>query len=295
MQLFYLQVQIFYFTFAYLSGKPGHSPNNIVEGGGISKRLLQITSFSAMFFYVRMSANDPAGILAQIRSRPARRSPENSGQKILNAQTRQQMQPVLSLYLHPDSSTHTHDPTHILPYPRHLLPADRHRTGRRHHPQCDVHGRLPRQHAGHSGTRARHESRRRDSPAGRHRLPRQGHFVPRPAGQSPQTGALNRRSDRSGTDFAHGAADQNRNTMYFVWYLLLGLASGWIANLIVKGNGSGLIVNLVVGLIGGVLGGWLFSFFGLVPAGTLGSLATSVIGAVVLLWIAAAISHKKIR
>lgn len=50
-------------------GKPGHSPNNIVEGGGISKRLLQITSFSAMFFYVRMSANDPAGILAQIRSR----------------------------------------------------------------------------------------------------------------------------------------------------------------------------------------------------------------------------------
>ena len=81
--------------------------------------------------------------------------------------------------------------------------------------------------------------------------------------------------------------------MYFVWYLLLGLASGWIANLIVKGSGSGLIVNLVVGLVGGVLGGWLFSF--LVPAGTLGSLATSVIGAVVLLWIAAAISHKKIR
>ena len=74
--------------------------------------------------------------------------------------------------------------------------------------------------------------------------------------------------------------------MYFVWYLLLGLASGWIANLIVKGSGSGLIVNLVVGLVGGVLGGWLFSFFGLVPAGTLGSLATSVIGAVVLLWIA---------
>ena len=77
--------------------------------------------------------------------------------------------------------------------------------------------------------------------------------------------------------------------MYFVWYLLLGLASGWIANLIVKGSGSGLIVNLVVGLVGGVLGGWLFS------AGTLGSLATSVSGAVVLLWIAAAISHKKIR
>ena len=69
--------------------------------------------------------------------------------------------------------------------------------------------------------------------------------------------------------------------MYFVWYLLLGLASGWIANLIVKGDGSGLIINLIVGLVGGVLGGWLFSPVGPAPIGSLGSLATSVIGAVV--------------
>ena len=27
--------------------------------------------------------------------------------------------------------------------------------------------------------------------------------------------------------------------MYFLWYLLIGLAAGWIANLIVKGGGSG--------------------------------------------------------
>ena len=70
--------------------------------------------------------------------------------------------------------------------------------------------------------------------------------------------------------------------MYFLWYLLLGLAAGWIA-------------NLIVGLIGGVLGGWIFSFFGWVPVGTLGSLATAVIGSVVLLWIAALVSHRKIR
>jgi len=83
--------------------------------------------------------------------------------------------------------------------------------------------------------------------------------------------------------------------MYFVWYLLLGLASGWIANLIVKGDGSGLIINLIVGLVGGVLGGWLLSLFGLVAAGTLGSLVTAVIGAIVLLWIAALVSHRKAR
>ena len=83
--------------------------------------------------------------------------------------------------------------------------------------------------------------------------------------------------------------------MYFIWYLLLGLAAGWIANLIVKGGSSGLLVNLIVGLVGGVLGGWRFSLIGLVPVGTLGSLVTAVIGSIVLLWIAALLSHRKMR
>ena len=48
-------------------------------------------------------------------------------------------------------------------------------------------------------------------------------------------------------------------------------------------------------MIGGVLGGWLLSLFGLVAAGTLGSLVTAVIGAIVLLWIAALVSHRKAR
>lgn len=80
--------------------------------------------------------------------------------------------------------------------------------------------------------------------------------------------------------------------MYFLWYLLIGLAAGWIANLIVKGNGSGLIINLLVGIIGGVLGGWLFSLIGLVPIGTLGSLLTAVFGAIVLLWITRLLSNR---
>lgn len=80
--------------------------------------------------------------------------------------------------------------------------------------------------------------------------------------------------------------------MYFLWYLLIGLAAGWIANLIVKGNGSGLIVNLIVGLIGGLLGGWIVSWFGWVPTGTGGTLLASIIGAVVLLWIVSLITRR---
>ncbi|HIY69744.1 MAG TPA: GlsB/YeaQ/YmgE family stress response membrane protein [Candidatus Alistipes intestinigallinarum] len=81
--------------------------------------------------------------------------------------------------------------------------------------------------------------------------------------------------------------------MYFIWYLLIGLAAGWLANLIVKGSGAGLLVNLIVGILGGILGGWVLSLIGWVPVGTLGSLATAVIGALLLLWIAALISRRK--
>ena len=74
--------------------------------------------------------------------------------------------------------------------------------------------------------------------------------------------------------------------MFFLWYLLIGLVAGWLANLIVKGRGSGLIINLLVGIVGGVLGGWLVSLFGWIPVGTLGTLLTSLGGALFLLLIA---------
>ena len=81
--------------------------------------------------------------------------------------------------------------------------------------------------------------------------------------------------------------------MYFLWYLLIGLAAGWIASLIFKGSGSGLLVNLIVGLLGGFLGGWLVSLFGWVPTGTFGTFIASVIGAIVLLWIVSLFTRRK--
>ena len=60
-----------------------------------------------------------------------------------------------------------------------------------------------------------------------------------------------------------------------------------------RGNGSGFWLNLIVGIIGGVLGGWLFSLFGLIAVGTLGSLITSVAGAIVLLLIASGLTRRK--
>ena len=70
--------------------------------------------------------------------------------------------------------------------------------------------------------------------------------------------------------------------MSFLWYILIGILAGWVAGKIMRGGGFGLVVNLVVGIIGGLLGGWLL---GLIPVGSIGSFITSVIGAIVLLWL----------
>ncbi len=83
--------------------------------------------------------------------------------------------------------------------------------------------------------------------------------------------------------------------MSFIWYLLIGLAAGWVANLIIKGDGSGLIINLIVGVIGGFLGGWLVSLFGWFPTGTVGTFISSVIGAIVLLLIVSLFTRRPVK
>lgn len=77
----------------------------------------------------------------------------------------------------------------------------------------------------------------------------------------------------------------------FIGYLIIGLLAGWIASKIVRGRGSGLIVNLAVGLVGGILGGWLVALIGWVPMGSIGSLLTSIIGAIVLLWLVSLVTR----
>ncbi len=68
-----------------------------------------------------------------------------------------------------------------------------------------------------------------------------------------------------------------------IW-LVVGAIAGWLAGLIVKGYGFGLIGNIVVGIIGAVIAGWLFPKLN-IPLGTgwVGAIISSAIGAVILL------------
>ena len=80
--------------------------------------------------------------------------------------------------------------------------------------------------------------------------------------------------------------------MGLISWLIIGAIAGWLAGNIMKGGGFGLLGNIVVGVIGSLLGGFLLG--GLLSSlGTLGSLLTALIGAVILLYIVDWISKRK--
>ena len=66
--------------------------------------------------------------------------------------------------------------------------------------------------------------------------------------------------------------------------LLIGAVAGFLAGLIVKGYGFGVVGNIIVGIVGAVFGGWLMPRLGLFPGGEIiGQIVSATIGAVVLL------------
>ncbi|NCA11710.1 GlsB/YeaQ/YmgE family stress response membrane protein [bacterium] len=71
--------------------------------------------------------------------------------------------------------------------------------------------------------------------------------------------------------------------MNLLWFLLIGVAAGWLASQIMKGGGSGLVTDLIMGVIGSILGGFLFGLLGLEVDGAIGSLVTATVGAIVLI------------
>lgn len=71
--------------------------------------------------------------------------------------------------------------------------------------------------------------------------------------------------------------------MQFLWFLLIGLVAGWLAGLVVKGSGFGIIGDIIVGIVGAIFGGWLFSALGFSFGGDLGGLITATLGAIVLI------------
>jgi uncharacterized membrane protein YeaQ/YmgE (transglycosylase-associated protein family) len=64
--------------------------------------------------------------------------------------------------------------------------------------------------------------------------------------------------------------------------LVIGLVAGWLAGLLMRGHGYGILVDILLGLIGAVIGRWIFRSLGILAMGAAGHLAMSTVGAIAL-------------
>jgi uncharacterized membrane protein YeaQ/YmgE (transglycosylase-associated protein family) len=76
--------------------------------------------------------------------------------------------------------------------------------------------------------------------------------------------------------------------MTILSWIVVGLIAGFLAGVVVKGGGFGLIGDIIVGIIGGLLGGWIsvnLLHFGSMTGINLESILVAFVGAVILLLI----------
>jgi uncharacterized membrane protein YeaQ/YmgE (transglycosylase-associated protein family) len=77
-------------------------------------------------------------------------------------------------------------------------------------------------------------------------------------------------------------ADISATTL--IWWLIIGLIAGFLASVVMRGGGYGVIGDIIAGLVGAFIGGWLFGVLGInMGDGVIGSIIVAFIGACILI------------
>jgi len=69
---------------------------------------------------------------------------------------------------------------------------------------------------------------------------------------------------------------------YWVSFLFIGGVIGWLAGIIMRGRGFGIIGDIVIGIVGAMLGGGIAGVLGLYSNSFIGTFLVSLAGAVIL-------------
>ncbi len=84
--------------------------------------------------------------------------------------------------------------------------------------------------------------------------------------------------------------------MTIIGWIVLGLLAGWLAGMLMRGGGYGLIGDIILGILGAILGGWLTGLLlgrDMVNGFNIESLVVAVIGAVILVAISRLFSGRQ--
>jgi uncharacterized membrane protein YeaQ/YmgE (transglycosylase-associated protein family) len=92
-------------------------------------------------------------------------------------------------------------------------------------------------------------------------------------------------SAQSGASPCRGSKQgESMDAQSLIIWLVVGGIAGWLAGMVVKGGGYGLIGDIIVGIIGALIAGWLLPQLGIIiVGGFVGAIINAFIGAVILL------------
>lgn len=75
---------------------------------------------------------------------------------------------------------------------------------------------------------------------------------------------------------------ENSTLVSWVVFLMIGGVIGWLAGVVIRGRGFGIVGDVVIGVVGAFFGRWIAGVFGLYPATSLGVLLVAFAGTVLL-------------
>jgi uncharacterized membrane protein YeaQ/YmgE (transglycosylase-associated protein family) len=85
-------------------------------------------------------------------------------------------------------------------------------------------------------------------------------------------------------------ADVSLSTV--IWWLLVGLIAGFLASVVMRGGGYGVVGDIIIGIVGAILGGFLAGLLGIGASGFVGTIIIAFIGACILIAILRAVSTR---
>ncbi len=73
--------------------------------------------------------------------------------------------------------------------------------------------------------------------------------------------------------------------MNWLYIIIIGALAGWLAGIVWKGSGFGLIGNIITGIVGGMVGGWVAVQLGIGGGGVIFQILIAAAGALVLIFL----------
>ena len=73
--------------------------------------------------------------------------------------------------------------------------------------------------------------------------------------------------------------------MSILLWIISGIVAGWLAGMLIRGAGFGVLGDLAVGLIGGLIGGFIAGLVGIQPTSLVAEILVVALGGVILVWL----------